>query len=640
MKVPAFPIPVEGELYSSVVARYLRRTAGYAKRNLGLIGLDKASAGAIAPMTIVKLTESMPERHPWSNNPREIVAKHTIIPLFLQSSNKEFYESTIKAISQGTNGNPSATLGLTKPNMISNIEHRHHSKFCPDCVSQDVDSLGFSVLYRQHQPDFVKYCARHCRPLRYSCINCSVLTRKIMWRMAGQCDCESPETPEVVDVRIDKITENSLIWIAQQVDYLLQGDASHTNLKDILRDLMESHELVTPNGKIRNSLLINAIESEIGSQLLHEFGFVLDLPPRRRARHDLSKVFRTNHNRNDIRFFLVVAKLFCDDIREIGDVRESRKLLDHKPKKTGKTKVYLSKQLIQDALLDAKGVVYNAAAIADLTSDKFRTTARHFQIALPLNEGQCNRIGSGVLQDVRKAMKKGMGLKEVSETFALSEHTTTLIFGDRPDLIQQGESNKKKIKVLHAKKKILAILKSQPQITRTELQEKHRTTMKLLDINHSTWIDSYVPKMPKGKFSAPYSLGREELQKKFRLAIQIAKDREVNKNQRPTRLTITRLRKDCAISWPRSQEFHNSKISKLLESACESKANFQERLIKWAVAEYAKLLIPISSNKLRRLAGLSIKDLLSCRQFVIKHAQAHDLSYHLRCSLSPFAKDD
>lgn len=64
MKVPGFPIPVAGELYSSVVARYLHRTAGYTKRNLGLIGLDRASAAAIVPIAVVELAGRMADGHP------------------------------------------------------------------------------------------------------------------------------------------------------------------------------------------------------------------------------------------------------------------------------------------------------------------------------------------------------------------------------------------------------------------------------------------------------------------------------------------------------------------------------------------------------------------------------------------------
>lgn len=121
MKVPGFPIPVAGELYSSVVARYLHRTAGYTKRNLGLIGLDRASAAAIVPIAVVELAGRMADGHPWCNNPRRIVESHTIVPLFLHSSGPEFYESKMEEISHGLNGNPSATLGPNEKKQLAKM---------------------------------------------------------------------------------------------------------------------------------------------------------------------------------------------------------------------------------------------------------------------------------------------------------------------------------------------------------------------------------------------------------------------------------------------------------------------------------------------------------------------------------------
>lgn len=639
MKVPGFPTPVEGELYSSVVARYLHRTAGYAKRNLGLIGLDKANAAAIVPIAIVELAESMAEGHPWCNNPKQIVENHTIVPLFLQSSSAEFYESTMQEISNGLNGNPSATLGLTKRSKTTSRHRRYNSKFCPACVTQDIERFGFPVLYRQHQPEFVKYCARHSCPLHFSCVNCSTRTRAIMWRMAGQCDCETPITPVVVDTETDKISEDSLLWVAQQVDHLLQANSPHADITCNLRELLQSHELITPAGKIRNSALINALEHEIGSKLLYEFGFIVECPRKGSLRRDLARVFHTNHNGTNIIYNLFAAKLFCDDIRDISKICESQKILALNPRQSQNKKHYLYKELIQNALIKAKGVVSTAAKIVDLNVDTFRTTARHHQIALPLSEKQCNRIGWHLLREIREALKNGMGFNEACRVFALGKHTTSLIFGDQPHLLLYGKSNNSMSKIQHAKEKLSATVESQPNITRTELRKTLSSSMDVVLINDSTWTSENIPRANRIKHHKVAD--RTDWKERFlqiRLAIEAEKIKEFSKSERPTRLTATRLRKDCGVSQPNSYpEPYKSEISSIFETASESKDLFHDRLIEWAVAEYAKLLIPISSNKLRRIAGLPIKDLLSCRELVIRYAQDHDLTYHSGCTLSPFA---
>ncbi|MCO7578251.1 MULTISPECIES: TnsD family Tn7-like transposition protein [Pseudomonas chlororaphis group] len=638
MKTPGFPTPVEGELYSSVVARYLQRTAGYTNRNLGIIGLARANAGAIVPIAVVKLAESMSEGHPWCNNPRQIVEKHTAVPLFLQSSSAEFYESTMEAISNGLNGNPSATLGLTKRSKNTNQYRSHNSKFCPDCVTQDIERFGFPVLYRQHQPEFVKYCARHSCPLHLSCVNCSTRTRAIMWRMAGQCDCQTPDTPMIVDTGIDKISKESLLWIAQQVDHLLQVDSHHTNINHTLRELLKSHSLITQAGRIKNSALISELEHEIGPELLYCFGFIVEHSRKDSSRHDLARIFRTNNNSTNIIYNLFVAKLFCDDVRELSKICESEKFLAHSPIKTQNQRQHLDKRLIQNSLTEAKEIVSRAAKNLGLSIDRFRTTARHHQIALPLSERQCNRIGWDLLQEIREALKNGMGYNEACRVFALGKYTTSLIFGDQPRLLLDGKTNKNNSKIQDAKEKLLALVESQPNITRSELRKTLSSSMNVVLINDSSWTSENIPITKRVKYNNATDKGdwKDRLQK-IRLAAEAERKREFSKTERPTRLTPTRLRKDCGVAHPNSfPEPYKSEISNIFEAASESKNSFHDRLIEWAVTEYAKLLIPISSNKLRRIARLPIKDLLSCRELVIRHAQDHGLTYHSKCSLSPF----
>lgn len=636
MKVPGFPIPVAGELYSSVVARYLHRTAGYTKRNLGLIGLDRASAAAIVPIAVVELAGRMADGHPWCNNPRRIVESHTIVPLFLHSSGPEFYESKMEEISHGLNGNPSATLGLTKRKKTTGQNGRHNSKFCPSCVTEDIENLGFPVLYRQHQPAFVKYCARHSCPLHFSCVNCNSRTRAIMWRMAGQCDCETPIHPMVVEAT-DETSKNTLLWVALQVDHLLNSSSLHTDITSKLRQLLKLHDFIMPSGKIRNSVLIHALEKEIGSSLLYEFGFIVECSRRGSVRHDLARVFRTNHNGTNIIYNLFAAKLFFDDIRDISKICDLPKVIALNPSKSLSKKHYPDKAAVQNALSQAKGAVVTAAKSLNINEGIFRTAARYHQIAIPLTEKQCDRIGWHVLKEIREAIKNGTGLREACRVFDLGKYTISLIFGDQPHLLLCGKSSKEISKTQHAKEKLLALVESQPDITRTELRQTLSSYMDTVLINDSLWTSENIPK-PIRKYHGPTNrTAWGERFQQIRLAIEAEKKKEFNKSERPARLTATRLRQDCGVTQPQSfPEPYKSEISRIFATAAEPKESFQDRLIKWAVAEYAKLLVPVSSNKLRRIAGLPIQELLGCRDLVIKYVKIHNLSYHSKCSLSPF----
>jgi len=232
-----------------------------------------------------------------------------------------------------------------------------------------------------------------------------------------------------------------------------------------------------------------------------------------------------------------------------------------------------------------------------------------------------------------------MGLKEACRVFGLGKYTTSLIFGDQPHLLLCGKSSKEISKIQHAKEKLSTAVDSQPNITRTELRKILSSSMDAVLINDSTWTSENIPRPTRKYHGAASRIDWKERFLQIRLAIEAEKIKELNKAERPTRLTVTRLRKDCGVTQPHSfPEPYKSEISRIFATAAESKEYFHDRLIEWAVAEYAKLLTPISSNKLRRIAGLPIKDLLSCRDLVIKYAQTHNLSYHSKCSLSPFFK--
>ena len=190
MRLPAFPVPYEGETVSSVVARFLGRTAGPTERKLGFLGLRRTASTALTPIDLQALVDAMPPGHPWCDDPQLILTRHTLAPLYLYFAHPLRASGAMQALLGGLCPNPAATLGITV-SAVKNLARR--TKFCPQCNEVDVANRGNAISYREHQPEFVKLCASHGTPLLLSCSNCYGDRKAArMWRTAGACNCNSP----------------------------------------------------------------------------------------------------------------------------------------------------------------------------------------------------------------------------------------------------------------------------------------------------------------------------------------------------------------------------------------------------------------------------------------------------------------
>ncbi len=220
MKLPGFPIAQPGELFSSVVARHLERSPGPNSRHLKLLGLlHIAAADTVIPRDLRPFVSMMPSGHPWEAGAEVIAKSSTLVPLFLHFARPERAATILKAIIAGKSKNPAASLGITS-GMSRDLQHA--GRFCPDCLARDIRTLGFPVLYRQHQPPFVGMCAEHARPLHFNCLRCQSTRNAVgMWRMAGRCKCNDPITPTVLDAALDSKTREGYLWLAMQVATIL-----------------------------------------------------------------------------------------------------------------------------------------------------------------------------------------------------------------------------------------------------------------------------------------------------------------------------------------------------------------------------------------------------------------------------------
>lgn len=200
MKLPTFPVASIGEIFSSVVARHLARSCSPKGRHLRLMGLQITASRSLIPNNLRHFVSVMPSGHPWEYSPEPIVTQHSLAPLLLHFTHPERAQATLNTLITGNSKNPSASLGIT--NAVS-ISLPRTQRFCPDCLEHDLKTLGYPIIYRQHQASFVHVCSIHARTLHSNCKCCHQTRRRIdMWQMAGRCECDRPDTPPIIAKQI------------------------------------------------------------------------------------------------------------------------------------------------------------------------------------------------------------------------------------------------------------------------------------------------------------------------------------------------------------------------------------------------------------------------------------------------------
>lgn len=637
-RIPGFPAPVPGETVCSVVARYLHRSASPFARNLDFLGLRSASPYAVLPKGIMTLSRNVPAGHPWCDRPRHIVEQHSAVPLILQFSTPEHYEDIIEGLSLGTIFNPSSALGLTTK---SGLFPRGTAKFCPECCLADTQMYGFTVFYRHHQPAFVKYCAEHRTPLVFTCSKCQPLrSQRGRWGMAGRCLCTQPTWSKAILAPADPTIEAPLLWLANQASSLLAQDRTPCrHLMAGLTAALHNHGLRSTVGTTSNSNLHRLFLNKYSLGFLQEVGigsYISDeykLP-------NLSKRFRTTGAHRlapDVLQLILVAGLFVDDVRSLSELTLDSDQLFYDPRRirsSTKQRARLTNEQLTTLLKKNDFSPYHAGRSAGLNSAMIVSDAQHHKIPIPLKDGVITRIGYDTLQSVRTALNSGEDKLSISVKYAISRYSIELIVADQPELLRSW-TLARSTAALPSSAIPAAIMDDNKAVQDDDASLRTPGRVRLSStprVKVERKTRNYGRRLIKERIRIDWSARTSEIDTILSALI----NHEYTKSERPTRLTITRVKREVGLLNPRQiPSPYKRKVESLINNAVESDDVFRSRLMRWAVREYSKLSIPISSNKLRRIAGLPIKQLHACRELVVRLAAEFNVGFYSRCSLSP-----
>lgn len=639
MRLPSFPAPEPGETVASVVARHLYRTAGPRSRSLSILGLQGNAANSLVPLQVRTLADSMPAGHPWQSRPDEIVKHHTLVPLYLHFARPERSAALLEAIVAGSTGNPAASLGLAVTSS-RRLTSRH--KFCSECVDSDIRTLGFSVLYREHQASFVRVCVRHEKPLLFSCSQCHSQRKALkMWSMAGRCDCESPQLHFANRLSGDSTYQAGALFLAWQAKVMLANPFPTVPLAELLR-----MTLINAGFSGRTGIDAHAIHwaliARYGTLLLQDLGIIdaartnsVSIWPRRLFSSNVIK----GDNTPDVLRCILVAGLVVDNISKLYAIPSKRENAENAcPSGYGKIgplkREMLTTQTIASALKDSGYRISTAAERLGVTSSRLAVDMLRQGMNLPLSPATAKRLGPKLTLTVTQALQSGLPKIQIQRTFGISEWSLQLIELASPELRETHREATIEMQRESHRSSVLLQLKLHPSSKRSDIIAHCVAACDWLRRFDGEWLERHLPKPRRGTSS---SRSPRKDWHKFDLdavdAICAEMQYELNKSGRPTRITISRLlRAGGALNK------HPSLVPRAIVEAkrcAESEDAYLRRRIKWAVQAYANQHIAISMNQLRRVAALSPERLLLYRDFIQEMAQRNQITIDARCVFSP-----
>jgi Tn7-like transposition protein D len=644
VKLPGFPVAVPGETVASVVARHLERTAGPRSRSLSVLGLRQAAANALVPSELAKLADSMPDGHPWSANPDEIVVRHTLVPLYLFFADPKRSASVLRLIQTGSSANPAASLGLTA---AATRKLTTGYKYCVDCVAHDVSKRGFSVAYREHQPPFVRACVLHLKPLVFGCSVCWLDRKALsMWRMAGRCRCEAPQNLPAYTASTDPIYETGVLWLAKQVRTILSNDGSppKTSLAVQLREALVSKGFAGRTG-LDSEAIKSALIARYGSALLQELGAsesTRTLAGSRWPSRLLGSNVLNGERTPDVLRCLLLAGLVAN---EIGDLAESlaKPVEPAASEPSGYStakelgREMLATDAIETALRASTGKIAAAALSLGVSPSRLAVDMQRQGICSPLSATTAKRLGSELIANVRRALQTGTPKIEIQRSLGISEWSIQLIELDSPALRDEHRIATIKLQRERHRGAVLQHRHLHPSASRSEVVADCPAAFDWLWNFDSDWLESNLPSPKRARDNGR---GPRKNWPQVDLAcvalVQTSVRSELEKPGRPTRLTTTHLLRTAGAL---------NKAASLVPLATaeakrysESEDAYLRRRIKWALHEYSSRHVPVSMNQLRRVAALHPDRLIRYRDYIAEVAQELELTIDARCALSPLQR--
>ncbi|WP_154232514.1 hypothetical protein [Pseudomonas syringae] len=422
---------------------------------------------------------------------------------------------------------------------------------------------------------------------------------------------------------------------------LMENNTEHASIIPTLQALLGARGIMTPKGAFLYKNLNDPMTDQFGIELMNFLGINLPSHNQKQRRTNFANLFSMRTKLPNILHTLLLSKLVTDDARDLKRPVAATSLNTF-PCETRKHLLrgdLIPRDQLVSALKDANGILDRARKILAVSFEGLLSSARYHRIPIPLTERQCERIGWDTLKEIRRCCIEGLPMHQIRAMVGLGQFMMVRVLASDPALDELHEKGTHVLRLQTSKEKLLSVTNLDSKASRTTMRKTHGRLVDFVLKYDPEWAAENLP--PPATIIRHGSGPRSNWHKREKIISSEIADtiqKEHTKHDRPLKLTISRLKKSAFLA--NINQFpspYRKRIQALLDASAEPHSAFLERLIKWAINEYSKLSIPISSNRLRRVARLSIKQLHECRPLVIAYAQELKLGFHSKCSLSPLS---
>ncbi|MPS82135.1 MAG: hypothetical protein E2591_29110 [Achromobacter sp.] len=652
MKLVSFPAPVPEELFSSVIARHMARYACFSTALLRSMQLRRQTAfSAICPPSLPTFVETLPSGHPWHTNAYNLIFNHTLIPFFVNFSHQDLRLRVVKSIATGVTGNTLSSVGGAVRKLL-------HSgsfwKICSACVSRDIQRFGHKVIYRYHQPAMVRVCHQHQFPLVHCCLQCHTMDNKShAWISTDSCHCKVTAPPPQLGHTLEPRESEFLVRIAQMVHDLLKldpavrGPSPPATLLATFRNLGFTTSRQITAAKAISNLLHTVVDDKIWSLTQ------LDRAPGADGTHQRFNAVwgpdvLTGRQAADPGLSLLL--LYLSEY-EIADTPRppftSNPLPGHATTKSnprghgGRQRPHhlrVDRETLSQAVCVSTKLTVAAQQLG-ISSYSLAADLLNARIRYPLSKACIKRISIKRLEEIREALKAGRQKKVIMSEYGVSEWTLMLVMLDRPELVTLQREAEIQVQRSRHRAALLKYLDCCSLPTRSGFQSAHAGALDWLREFDQAWLTSHWPdRVRKAPGLKLQHRRAKTLEKDANAVIEIRNsvEYEHTKEERPTQLTKSGLlAKSCvSVSAALAVRTRFPLAAQEASGHAETKEQFYERVLTWALKEYSTLHIPISMNKFRRVARLPAHVIAAHRSFVFEQATQMRLRFVPGCCLS------
>jgi hypothetical protein len=266
--------------------------------------------------------------------------------------------------------------------------------------------------------------------------------------------------------------------------------------------------------------------------------------------------------------------------------------------------------------------ICTAARAFGISSWTLASEAKRQSIRIPLSVRATERVGKR-MTEIREALQHGEDKKDIAAKYSINEWTLLLVELDDPTLARTWTSQRaSKVKEFH-RSCILKTLFKNPLISRREIAKEYAGTYDFMLANDREWFSAQFPIRKAAKRgncrSARVCPDRDIV---AAAAIRSLAESIKTSSQKPIRLTKFGLLRSLQLAskYTRSADRFPMTVA-VLDEVVESKEQFLRRKILWAITELKQRERPISTNVLRRVAGVSGRTLIDRQEYVKQKAR-------------------